>query len=270
MNRTVRCLLAATSLLSVATAARAADDKDKEPLYPVAVIDRPFTVFEDMKQISLGLDINLGASNAFKPMFPSATVDYGFNNDLQFSANLGLCFNGQGNGCNSAASEVTLSATYSTGSLGPIATAVFLRAQFPSFTPAEFAIPFGALLRYTPAPELFSIVAAPQFAIALTDRNAPQPNPGGDFAGNFDTFSLPFQFQLQATEHFEFQLNVALNVQMDPQGANPSPMIPLGAGMSWAITRYMDVGGSFTYLNLFGKNGNGLSREMSFFYTLRI
>jgi hypothetical protein len=250
-------MIAAAALLFVSSAARADDPPAAE--YPVQVINRPFQLYQGMTQISIGLNANLSTGTAFQPISPSISVGYGITHEFTLTGSFGLCLNGGDFGCGSAAGSASVIGTYSIGKLGPVATALFAGVAFPAFSPdVELGIPVGANFRFTPVPQVFSIVASPGFQFALTDRNTFQN----------DTFGVPFQFQYQASPHLELELGIAFNFGLD--GAGTSLIAPVDVAATYAVTNLIDLGAQFTFGNLIGDGGSTDFRSLSLVFNYRI
>jgi len=240
-----RCLLAVL-LLSPLLASPARASSGEWDGYPLQVIDRPLSLPQGMAQATPGISLNLGSGSALQPSYPGVSVSYGATNDLTLSGALDLCVNG-GGACAGAANDAGVLGTYTFDKSGPSAMAFTLGFNFTAFSPKiELAIPAGVLFRYTVAPGLFAVLVNPQFSIALTDRTTVQ----------FDSFTAPFAFQLQATPHMMVQATLAFTLPVDqpePLTADKTLFGAVGAGAIWSITNLLDVGCAFAFTNLLGK-----------------
>jgi hypothetical protein len=103
-----------------------------------------------------------------------------------------------------------------------------------------------------------AMVFDPSLQIGLTGRPSRLEHPGG----NKDYLWLPVWFYFQATDKVAPFVGTGLGGELEGFADNLN--IPLEGGCMVSVSRDIDVGGVFQFLNLMGRGGNADLRQIGF------
>jgi len=273
---------AVAALLAITVAPAAAQESildrpmEKEG-WPVEITRRPLTLALGMAEVMVPVGINLSKDRAGKPVFLAPSLYYGVSDGASVGIRhfLGLCVSGGDNGCPKVYDDVSVDTIWRLyrGSGTDLALGVALNAS-PVVDPFTLAGEVRLIGRITAGP--VALAAAPAFTFGITHRDdaqvktAPLAFPLATYpygfvefdAGNKELLAIPVSLQLQATPNALIAVSATLDGPLNPAVGSFSDVytIPLGAALVLSPSNMLDLGASFTFLNLAGKQASGTGR----------
>lgn len=291
MGAGVVLAVAATSAAARAQDAGSPQVVEKEG-WPVEVVKRPLTLARGMVEIVAPVGINLSSDRVGRPVFVAPSAYYGVTDALTVGVRhfLGACFGGGPNGCPNAYNDLGVDSVWRLWRFHGADLA--LGAGFDA---APIADPFTLsgevriIARWSGGP--FALAIAPMLNVGLTDRSDPRAlkrvSVGfplatysfgwvQDVPGNKEYLSLPATIQVQVIPQLALAVAGALNGPLDPPsgGFNDAYTVPFAVAAIVSPTSTVDVGASFTFVNLLGRDspgaGRGEVRGLQLFAALRL
>ncbi len=269
-------LRAAATALLVLGAARAEESVLDLPVekegWPTELVHRPLTLAKDMLEVAVPVNIDWSKDRFGKPVFVSPSVYYGVADGVTVGIRhfLGLCLSGSSNGCPNTYNDVSLDSIWrlarssAAGGLD-LALGAALNAA-PLTDPFTLSVEGRIIAKWAVGP--LALALAPAFNVGITERDtsaktAPLAFPLATYpfgwvqgsAGNKEFMSIPATVQVQIVPQLAVSLAAALDGPLDPAVGNFSDYvtIPVGAVVAFTPVHDVDVGVSFTFLNLLGK-----------------
>ena len=263
MNRSALSLLSAASLALAGCAAFA----DEHPAghesggghgggdYPTAVIDRPLELPKGMLELHANIFASLSKGfdgiggetigGPFKPTFLGLGAAYGVDGHLQLGiSTTGFCLTGSSGGCDKVFDDIAIEAAYGVLHQKGLELSLQAGVQFARFDATEVALGLGVDLKVTSGQ--FAIRAGPKLQFGLTQRDGL----------NREYLQIPIIFVFQADQHLALEAGVALNLGIDPPdgvGFGNWLGIPVQVGALYAVDKHLDLGATFGFSNLLGK-----------------
>lgn len=252
----------------------AAVPDEVEPVaYPERFIDRPLVVPAKMLAIHGVLRINLSADSVASPIWIAPSVVYGVMPKLQVGIvhDPGLCLLGKRDFLGTEIDECD-GGLYNDFALDGLyllvdkpekhaALAGHATLGASSFDPVLMYLRVGALARYTFASR-FALIADWGLRLGLSNRDQ----------GNKETFDLPVQLAIQATDKLVLFAEAGLVAPLSELTDRYTTSI--GVAGLYAISRRLDAGVRFEFPMLTGGKATGTSassdtRQLDLFVTYR-
>jgi hypothetical protein len=276
-----RIAAAAAFLAALAAPAGAQESILDRPIekegWPIEITRRPLTLAPDMAEVTVPVDINLSKDRAGKPVSLAPSLYYGVADGVSVGIRhfLGLCVSGGDNGCPKVYDDVSVDTIWRLwrGSGTDLAFGAALNAS-PVTDPFTLSGEVRLIGRITAGP--VALAAAPAFTFGITHRDdaglktAPLAFPLATYpygfwqtdAGNKELLAIPVSLQFQATPNALLAVSATLDGPLNPivGGFSDVYTIPVGAAVVVSPTNMFDLGASFTFLNLLGKQVGGASR----------
>lgn len=267
--------LLAVSLAGPASAQSVLDQPIEKEGWPVEVTRRPLTLAPGMLEVAVPVNVNMSADRSGKPVFVSPSVHYGVTDVLTVGLRhfLGVCLSGVADGCPKVYNDLGVDAIWGVyhGPLSDLALGVALDAA-PLTDPFTLSGEVRIIARFGGGPLALVVAPALDFGITQRDGNtfktAPLALPLATYPygwvqfsgpGNKELLSVPASLQVQATPNVVLALSGALDGPLDPATGRFGDFyaIPIGAALVLSPSNMLDVGASFTFLNLIGKQAPG-------------
>jgi hypothetical protein len=249
--------------------------------WPSEVTRRPLTLAEGMIEVTVPLGIGLSQDRGGKPITLSPSVYYGVNDGLTVGIRhfAGLCFSGSPD-CPRVYEDLSVDSLWRLwrGVSTDLALGVALNAS-PVADPLALAAEARLVGRFRAGPAALTV--APTFAVGITNRDttsvrtAPLAFPlattsfgyfhgsvqEGQF-GNREELRVPVSLAVQATPALALALGVSFDGPLSPPTGSFSDFytIPVGFAVMLSPSNMLDVGASFTFLNLLGNQATGVDR----------
>lgn len=265
---------AAAALLAAAVTTAAGQESvldrpiEKEG-WPIEVTRRPLTLAEGMLEVTVPLGIGLSKDHSGKPLTLAPSAYYGLTDALTVGLrhDQGFCLSG-GPECQKVYADVGVDALFRLwrGASTDLAAGLALTAS-PITDPFALSAEARLVARFRGGPA--SLTVAPALDLGLTHRDTSRPRSEplafplatttfGFFeaqAGNREWLRVPATLAVQATPNLALAVAASLDGPLDPQGASFSDVyaIPVGAALIVSPSNMLDLGASFTFLNLLGK-----------------
>lgn len=283
---------AAALLTAVAAAAALAQESvldrpiEKEG-WPAEITRRPLTLADGMLEVTVPLGIGLSKDRAGKPIFFTPSVYYGVTDTLTLGIRhfQGLCVSG-GPDCPKVYNDLSVDSLWRVwrGGSTDVAVGVALNLS-PVTDPFALAAEARVVARLRGGPA--SLTVAPALEVGITNRDAARTEPlafplATTTFGFFQTvpngremLRVPATLAVQATPSLALAVATSLDGPLDPPtgGFWDYYRIPLGVGLVLFVDK-VDLGASFTFLNLLGKQTGQLDRTdirgMQVFVTYRM
>jgi hypothetical protein len=237
--------------------------------WPSEIVRRPLTLARGMLEVSAPLGINLSSDRVGSPVFLSPSLRYGLTDRLMLGVRhvLGLCLNGESNGCPDVYNDLGVQAVWQLlrfrGADVALAVALDAAPIDPFLLSAEGRI----LARWSAGP--FALFLAPALNVGLTHRGGPAAKrvavslPLTTYAfgwleqlpGNTEYVTLPATVQVQVIPSMVVAGGAAVNGALSAPGGDFSDhyTIPLGMAVVVTPSAALDVGASLTFTNVFGR-----------------
>jgi hypothetical protein len=271
---------AAAALLAALPAAALAQESvldrpvEKEG-WPSEITRRPLTLAAGMLEVTVPLGLGLSKNLAGKPIFFAPSAYYGVSDALTVGIRhfQGLCVSG-GPECPKVYADLSVDSLWRVwrGPSTDVAVGVALNAS-PITDPFALSAEGRVVARLRGGPA--SLTAAPALEVGLTNRDAavsrtePLAFPlatttFGFFQtapGNRELLRIPVTLAVQATPDLVLAVAASLDGPLDPPVGSFSDdyRIPLGAALVLSADM-LDLGVSFTFLNLLGRQTGQLDR----------
>ncbi len=222
--------------------------------WPTQEICRPLTLAKGLAEIRGDIFVNMSTNAVFQPFAIAPSAYYGIDDKLTVGVTTaeGLCLTGTSNGCAKVYNDLGFDALYSIQG-GPMALAADAGIDLGSFDPFLLGIHAGVNGRYRQGQ--IAVVVNPRIYFGFTNRGqgvAAMPS-GGPVNLNNETISIPIEIHFQATPALEAFFRTGFGTPLEgigPIGVGDLYNIPLGIGGLFAVSRMIDVGASFTFINL--------------------
>jgi len=272
-------------------------DRPPDPeAWPTELTRRPLTLAAGMPELTVPADVNASQNRFAKPVSLAPSLYYGVSSALAIGVRhaVGLCLSGADDGCRKTYDDVTLDTVWAFRRDLAVGLAV---TASPVSDPA-FALSGEArfVARWAQGP--VALAVAPTLSVGFSERDTPGivktlpitfplASYGYGFyqqvAGNKEYLIVPFSLTAQAIP--EVALSVGSAVHGPLYTASPvtaggtrtvsgdfsdAYQIPLAAAVVIVPDRHVDLGASFTFLNLFGRNGTSDAKAMQVFASLRL
>lgn len=276
-----RAALAVTLAVLVPAAPRAQESVLDQPIdkegWPTEITSRPLTLARGMGEVTVPLGIGLTKDRAGKPTLLSPSVYYGVSDTLTVGIRTfqGLCFSGAPS-CPKVFNDLSIDTLWRLwrGASTDLAAGVALNAS-PLTDPFMLAAEVRMVGRFRGGP--LSLTVAPGLEVGLTERDADvahgqplafplatttfgffQPVPGNGVPlvpGNKEFLRIPATLAVQATPSVALAVATSLDGPLDPPTGSFSDYysVPLGGALVLSPSNMLDLGVSFTFLNLAGK-----------------
>jgi hypothetical protein len=289
MQRLVRAALSALAAAAATPALAQESILDKPPdreAWPTEITRRPLTLAPGMIEISVPLDVQASRDNFAQPVSIAPSVYFGATERLTVGVRhlRGLCVSGTGNGCQEVYDDVSVDAIF--GATRDVALALAVNAS--PLSPLALSVEGRVIARLASGP--IALTVTPSLEVGLTERDTslagrPKVLPFafplatttyGFFRqepSNKEFLAIPASLTVQATPDIAVSVASAIYGLLDPPtGADFGDTIasPLGAAVVVTPHRALDVGVSFTYLNLFGSTGSSETRALQIFASYRM
>ena len=273
MTSPLRFALAALLTVAVPAAGRAQESVLDRPIekegWPIEVTRRPLTLAETMIEVTVPVGIGLSKDRSGKPVTLSPSIYYGVSDGLTVGIRhfAGLCFSGTPD-CRHAYEDVSVDTLWRLwrGVSTDLALGVALNAS-PITDPLALSAEARLLGRFRAGPA--ALMVAPTFEVGITNRDTAAVRtaplafplatvPFGYFQeeiGNREQLRVPVSLTVQATPALALALGASLDGPLSPPVGSFSDLytIPVGAALVFSPSNMLDVGASFTFLNLLGK-----------------
>jgi hypothetical protein len=258
--------------------------------WPSEITRRPLTLARDMLELNVPLDVTLSAGRVGQPTFFAPSLYYGVTDALTVGVRhfLGLCLSGSAHGCPKTYNDLGLDALWrlrheagSDLAVGASLDASPISDPFTLSGEVRLVGRIGSPIALAVAPTLnFGLNERSAQLVKATAMAFPLATyPFGWVelsAGNREFLSFPVALTLQLTPVLAVSLAGALDGPLDPPTGDFGDFyrIPIGAAVVVSPTNLCDLGASFTFLNLLGKQlprGDGADqRGLQIFAALRI
>jgi hypothetical protein len=236
--------------------------------WPSEVTRRPLTLAAGMLELTVPLGLGVSKDRGGKPIFFAPSVYYGVTDALTLGLRhfQGLCVSG-GPDCPKVYADVSVDSLWRLwrGASTDVAVGAALNVS-PVTDPFALSGEARVVARLRGGPA--SLIIAPAFEVGLTNRDAavertePLAFPlatttFGFFQtqpGNREMLRIPATLAVQATPNLALAVAASLDGPLDPPtgGFSDYYTIPLGGAIVFSSNEF-DLGASFTFLNLFGK-----------------
>ena len=276
LRATAAALLA--SLLPAAASAQESvlDRPVEKEGWPSEVTRRPLTLAQGMLEVTVPLGIGLDKDVAGKPIFLSPTIYYGVSDAFTVGIRhfQGLCVSG-GPECPKVYADVSVDTIWRlwSGASTDLAVGVAVNAS-PVTDPPALSLEGRLVARVRAGPA--SLTIAPAFEVGFTNRDAavvrteplafPLATTSFGFyqtaPGNKEMLRIPGTLAVQATPGLALALAASLDGPLEPPvgGFSDYYSVPVGAAIVLSPTNMVDIGASFTFLNLLGTQTGLLDR----------
>ncbi|HEX8910020.1 MAG TPA: hypothetical protein VF805_12530 [Anaeromyxobacteraceae bacterium] len=258
--------------------------------WPVEVTRRPLTLAAGLLEVSVPLGIGVSRYRSGKPIFLTPSVYYGVSDTFTIGLRhfQGLCLSG-GPDCPKIYADVSVDSLWRVwrGASTDVALGLALNAS-PVTDPLALSAEARVVARLRGGP--VSLTLAPAFEVGLTNRDAAVarteplafPLATGTFGffqtapGNREMLRVPATLAVQATPNFALAVAISLDGPLDPPAGSYSDFysIPVGGALVLSPRDDVDLGASFTFLNLLGRQTGVLDRTdlrgMQVFVTVRL
>jgi hypothetical protein len=293
MSGLVRAAAAALAAAVFTSAPAQESILDRPPdreAWPTEITRRPLTLAPGMLEVTVPVDIQASRGLFGKPVSIAPALYYGATERLTVGLRhfRGLCLSGSGNGCPEAYDDFSVDAIW--GATRDVALALALNAS--PLSPFALSAEGRVIVRLASGPVALTVTPSLQVGLTQRDTNLGALGPGrfkvlpmafplattsyGFFlltARNEEFLAIPASLTVQATTDIAVSVASAIHGVLDPPaGTDFSDTIisPLGAAVIVTPRRALDVGVSFTYLNLFGSRGSSDTRSLQVFATYRM
>jgi hypothetical protein len=259
--------------------------------WPQELANRGAVLPRGMIEVVLPLGINLTSDRFGDPIFLSPGVTIGVTDDLSLGVRhfLGICFKAVSNGCPQPYNDVGFETTWRAWRGGRAEVAVGLAVDVAPIEPFTLSADARVQVRWAGGPFAFALAPALSFGLNQRDvttsgKRVPISFPLGtysfgwyqDVTGNREILSVPAVVQVQVIPALAAAAGLAMIVPLDPMEGGPGDYVtfPFGAAVIVTPTGALDVGVSFTFRSLFGRekwpeSRPGESRLAQFFVAAR-
>ncbi len=282
----VRAAVAA-ALLTTLAPARAAELGGTRGNWPTEITHRPLTLAQGMVEVAAPVQLNASKDADWKPVTLNPSVTLGLTDQWMIGARtfVGICLGGADNGCPHVYNDVSAFTRLS-----------FIRAYGVEFAfqgavngapitdPSIWAADAGLALRFGGG--ALAVTVQPTVSFGLNDRDT-RASRTTAIAWNFGTYDI---YTAQGTVGNKEHLSIpaTLQVQLGPTLAlaggislegpiNPDVgefgdyyRVPVGFAAILTPVPNLDLGASFTYPNMAGKNDTRDIRQLAAFLAFRI
>ena len=301
-GRLVRAVAAAFGAAAVAAAAAQESVLDQPPdreSWPTEITRRPLTLAPGMVEAHVPVHVLASSERFGEPVSIAPSVYYGAAERVTVGLRhfRGLCITGKSNGCPEVYDDVSVDSIW--GLTRDVALGLALNAG--PLDPFALAVEGRVVARLASGPVALTI--APSLNVGITERETrllaritdggalllfvrPKPLPlafplatttWGFFQqepGNKEFLAVPVSLTVEAVPKVAVSLASALDGPLESSafpgtGFGDLYTIPLGAAVIATPDRGFDLGASFTFLNLFGRNGGSEARALQLFATYR-
>jgi hypothetical protein len=246
--------------------------------WPIEITRRPLTLARGMAELTVPVGVNLSEGSAAKPVFVSPSLYYGVTPWVTVGLRhfLGLCLTGSDNGCPHVYNDLSIDSVWRLlhGGVVDLAFGAALNAA-PISNPFTLSGEVRLIARVGGGP--VAVAIAPTFNFGLTERDSapsktyPLAFPLATYAygwyeqtqsENKEVISIPATLTFQVMKAVAVSLAAALHGPLNPSTGDFGDFyrIPMGAAVVVSPTRAVDVGASFTFLNLLGRSVPGVGR----------
>ncbi len=253
--------------------------------WPLEITHRPLTLARGMVEVSGALNVQLSDGSVGQPISIAPSVYVGVTDRLTVGVRhfVGLCVTGAANGCPSVYDDLSLDALVALahGGWADLAAGAALNLA-PLHDPALGLSGEGRLVaRFGAGPVALAVV--PTLSVGFTGRDDPRIGSigfplattlvfGAPYrAQNREVLAVPASLELQLVPQVAAAVSAALVGALDPTSGTFFDHVtgPLGFALLVAPSSRVDVGGSFTFLNLFGSSPSAALRALQGFVALR-
>jgi hypothetical protein len=287
MGRHLVCA-AAAALFGITATARAV-----EPLggprdrWPTEITRRPLTLSQGMIEIAAPLQLNASKDADWKPVTLNPSVAFGVTDRWMIGVRhfVGVCFGGADDGCPhfyndvSAFTRIAFARTYGVD----VALQGALNVA-PVTDDEAYAAEAALLLRFGGGALAITLQPTVSFGINDRDTRVSRTTP---IAWNFGTYdivtpqatvgnkehlSIPATLQVQLGPTLSLAAGASLEGPLNPEVGSFGDFYRIPVGFAAVVTpiRYLDVGASFTFPNMAGKNDTRDIRQLAAFVAFRI
>ncbi len=284
----VRAAAAAALLINLASA-RAADDLGgSRGNWPTEITRRPLTLAQGMIEVTAPVQLNASKDADWKPVTLNPSIALGLTDQWMVGARtfVGLCLGGASNGCphvyNDLSAFTRLSFIRSNGVELALQGAV---NAAPITDTAAWAADAGLALRFGGG--ALAITVQPTVSFGLNDRDT-RPSrtiatpwnfgtydiytPQSTTFGNKEQLSVPATLQLQLAPMLALAAGASLEGPINPAVGSFGDYyrIPLGFAAILTPLPNLDLGATFTFPRMAGKNDTRDIRQLAAFVAFRI
>lgn len=239
-------------------------------VWPQELSARGTVLPRGMIEVVAPLGINLTSDRGGKPVFLSPAVTIGVTDDLSIGVRtiLGICFNAAADGCPQPYNDLAFEATWRAWRRWGAEIAAGLGLTTGPFDPFTMSADVRVHARWAGGP--FAFALAPSLSFGLTERDTvttgkrvPISFPLAsysfgwyqDVTGNREILTVPAVVQVQVIPALSAAVGLAMIAPLDPVDGGPSDYVtfPFGAAVIVTPTGALDVGVSFTFRSLFGR-----------------
>jgi hypothetical protein len=296
--RPSRAWLAALAVAAApALAQESVLDRPPDPeAWPTELTRRPITLAAGMLELTIPADVNASQNRFAKPVSLAPSLYYGVSSALAVGVRhaLGLCLSAADDGCRKAYDDVTLDTIWAFRRDVGIGVAVTASpVSDPSFALSAEA---RLIARWARGP--VALAVAPTVSVGLSERDTPGvvktlpitfplASYGFGFytqtSGNKEYLIVPVSLTAQAVPDVAISIGSAVHGPLYTADAvtaggtqtfggdfGDAYQIPLGAAVVVVPDRHVDLGASFTFLNLLGKHATSDAKALQVFASLRI
>ncbi len=282
----VRAAVAA-AVVGTAGLARAQEPllADKVDRWPTEITRRPLTLDAGMVEVWAPIQFNMAPGSVAKPTFLNPSLYLGITNFWQIGVRHfeGLCLGSASQGCANVYNDVSVDTLVSFLRTEGLQLAIGGAVNYAPFNPGTWAGEVrvvgragGGALALTVAPQISwgfgnrdraARTAPIAFNLGTYDVITPEAT-----TGNREQLSLPVTLQLQLGSNLAAFAAASLEgpIDVEKKSFGSYYTIPFGAGLVITPVKWIDVGASWTWTNLMGKNANGQSRFLAAFLAFRV
>lgn len=212
--------------------------------WPLATTVRPLSLGQGMWEVVGNIEMGFSESNAFQPTSLAPDIYYGVTDALTVgvthsnralsligAAGGGFCTTGESGFCPNAYRNLQVEGRYAF-TLGPFDLAPNVGFWFPEVDPVLLQLRLGATGRWTFGS--IALIVDPWVTVSLSNRDQ-----------NPELLNIPVFLSFQAAERLSIWIGTGFNTTLDD--FNDAILIPLAIGAEFAITNWLDVGGSFGF-----------------------
>jgi hypothetical protein len=298
MRRHLARAAAAAALMVTTVTARAAEQPamvgTTRDNWPTEITKRPLTLAQGMFEIAAPVQFNASEDADWKPITLNPSVAFGITDRWMLGVRhfVGVCFGGADNGCAHVYNDVSAYTRIAFARTHGVDLAVQGAFNVAPLTDNEaYSAEAGLLARFGGGALALTVQPTVSFGLndrdTLRSRTTPIPwnfgtydiitptstqTVGGAIVGNKEHLSVPATLQLQLGPAFALAAGASLEAPLNPEVGSFSDyyQIPIGFAAVFTPARHIDIGASFTFPNLAGKNNTSDTRQLAAFLALRI
>jgi len=254
--------------------------------WPTEITRRPLTLGAGMVELTVPVAINESAGSSGKPVSSNPSLYYGVSERWMIGIRhlVGVCFSGKANGCDKAYNDVSLDTVVSLARSSGLELGVGAAVNWAPIDPSVWSSEVRLIARASVGS--LALTVAPTVNVGLNDRtsgNTKWAPTQLDLAGTYHLIAVepalenkewllvPATLQLQVGPSLGLMVGASLDGPIDPTVGSYGDYyrVPVAAAVVFTPAHWVDLGASFTFANLAGKDSSTDFRTLGFFAAFR-